>query len=62
MTDLINAALPVLTDWRLLAAALATAIAGIAAHQAGNGGGAGHAADGIDRFHPIAPQRLQGCR
>jgi uncharacterized membrane protein YfcA len=37
MTDLINAALPVLTDWRLLAAALATAIAGLMRGYAGFG-------------------------
>jgi uncharacterized membrane protein YfcA len=37
MTDLINAALPLLTDWRLLAAALATAIAGLMRGYAGFG-------------------------
>ena len=37
MTDLINAALPVLTDWRLLAAAFATAIAGLMRGYAGFG-------------------------
>ncbi|MCZ8278077.1 MAG: sulfite exporter TauE/SafE family protein [Acetobacteraceae bacterium] len=37
MTDLINAAMPVLTDWRLLAAALATAIAGLMRGYAGFG-------------------------
>ncbi|MCA4919700.1 MAG: hypothetical protein ING82_09745 [Roseomonas sp.] len=37
MTDLINAALPVLNDWRLLGAALATAIAGLMRGYAGFG-------------------------
>ena len=37
MTDVINAALPVLTDWRLLAAAFATAIAGLMRGYAGFG-------------------------
>ena len=37
MTDLINAAMPVLTDWRLLAAAFATAIAGLMRGYAGFG-------------------------
>ena len=37
MNDLINAALPVLTDWRLLAAAFATAIAGLMRGYAGFG-------------------------
>ena len=37
MTDLINAAMPVLTDWRLLAAVFATAIAGLMRGYAGFG-------------------------
>ena len=37
MTDLINAAMPVLTDWRLVAAGLATAIAGLMRGYAGFG-------------------------
>jgi uncharacterized membrane protein YfcA len=37
MTDIFNAALPVLTDWRLLGAALATAIAGLMRGYAGFG-------------------------
>jgi hypothetical protein len=37
MTDIFNAALPVLTDWRLLGAALATALAGLMRGYAGFG-------------------------